>query len=450
MQTLEQLKLGQLGAVKRLQLAEKLTEFPTEVFDLADSLEVLDLSNNQLDNLPVDFGRLKQLKILFLSNNEFEHLPSVLADCPKLEMIAFKANRISMVPENALPRQTRWLILTDNLIEVLPDSMGSLHRLQKLALAGNKLIELPESMANCKNLELVRISANQLTYLPNWLLQLPKLAWLAFSGNPFNGDSTNKSASITKVSVAYVQLAEQLGEGASGVIYRAKWINKPACLLGLDSDIAVKLFKGSVTSDGYPLDELNNCLTAGEHPNLIKVVAQIAGKDQLGLVMELIPKRFYNLGLPPSLITCTRDTFDEGTQFILVQIAQIALNIADTLMHIHSKGVSHGDLYAHNTMIDDKASVLLGDFGAASNLLSLPILQQEAMERIEVRAFGCMLDDLLSLGFKENSTELDIELVELKDMCMQNNVALRPGFGEIKERLQALIRFSYADDKCVQ
>ena len=119
-------------------------------------------------------------------------------------------------------------------------------------------------------------------------------------------------------------------------------------------------------------------------------------------------------------------------------------------MHIHGKGVSHGDLYAHNTMVDDKASVLLGDFGAASNLLSLPILQQEAMERIEVRAFACMLDDMLALSSKEHNTELDKELTELKDSCIQNNVALRPGFSEIKERLQTLIRFFYADDKCVQ
>jgi len=35
------------------------------------------------------------------------------------------------------------------------------------------------------NLELVRISANQLTECPDQLLALPKLAWLAFSGNPF-------------------------------------------------------------------------------------------------------------------------------------------------------------------------------------------------------------------------------------------------------------------------
>ena len=76
MQTLEQLKSGQLNGVKRLQLVEELTSFPTEIFELAETLEVLDLSHNQLSELPSDFGRLKKLKILFLSFNKFTHLPT--------------------------------------------------------------------------------------------------------------------------------------------------------------------------------------------------------------------------------------------------------------------------------------------------------------------------------------------------------------------------------------
>lgn len=455
MNTLEQLKSGQikaehLGSEKRLQLAENLTEFPREVFDLADSLEILDLSNNRLDSLPDDLGRLHQLRILFLSNNQFDHLPTVLADCPKLEMIGFKANKITLVAEDALPVDTRWLILTDNKIEKLPNSMGKLHRLQKLALAGNQLTALPASMANCKNLELVRLSANQLTSMPDWLFQLPKLAWLAFAGNAFNSrqkDAINKD--MLAVNMLDIELAEQLGEGASGVIYKGEWINHPASLIGSDSSIAVKLFKGEVTSDGYPQDELNCCLTAGEHPNLIKVVAQISQNDQLGLVMELIPTSFYNLGLPPSLVTCTRDTFVTGTQFTLQQIIIITLNMARAMAHLHGNGVSHGDVYAHNTMIDEQSSVLFGDFGAATDLASLPTVQKEAMESIEVRAFGCLLEDLLELSSLENTSEqdgkLNASLKELKNSCMQNATALRPSFNEVKQQLLMLLTQSEAE-----
>ncbi len=444
--TLHMLESGQitansLGPEKRLKLAENLKEFPREIFNLADSLEVLDLSNNQLSDLPFDLGRLQQLRILFLSNNQFDHIPAVLAECPKLEMISFKSNLVKTVAENALPKLTRWLILTDNKIEKLPHSMGELIRLQKLALAGNQLSELPSSMSHCKNLELARLSANKLTTLPDWLFQLPKLSWLAFSGNAPKNESTGELApeNMIKVSTSDIQFNHQLGEGASGVIHHANWIKQPVSLQGTDSSIAVKLFKGAVTSDGYPADELSCCLKAGEHSNLIKVISKIDQTDQLGLVMELIPNTFYNLGLPPSLLTCTRDTFKTGTQFSLDSITQITLQMANTMAHLHSQGVSHGDVYAHNTMVNDEASMLFGDFGAASNLSSLPILQKEAMESIEVRAFGCLLDDLLAQSNEQKTNELYLMLTQLKNDCMQSALALRPKFSEIKELLARFV-----------
>ena len=44
MHTLDQLNSGELKGVVRLQLSENLTTFPEAVFDLAESLEILDLS----------------------------------------------------------------------------------------------------------------------------------------------------------------------------------------------------------------------------------------------------------------------------------------------------------------------------------------------------------------------------------------------------------------------
>ena len=52
MHTLEQLRAGALSGVRRLQMRGGLTEFPREIFDLADSLEILDLSGNALSSLP--------------------------------------------------------------------------------------------------------------------------------------------------------------------------------------------------------------------------------------------------------------------------------------------------------------------------------------------------------------------------------------------------------------
>ena len=54
MHTLEQLRSGALAGARRLNLSAQLRSVPPQVFDLADTLEVLNLSDNQLTSLPPD------------------------------------------------------------------------------------------------------------------------------------------------------------------------------------------------------------------------------------------------------------------------------------------------------------------------------------------------------------------------------------------------------------
>ena len=425
--------------MKRIQIQQQLTEFPREVFDHADTLEILDLGNNQLSQLPDDFPRLKKLKILFLTNNHFTHIPPVLAQCPSLEMIAFKENQLTEFAENSIPEHTRWLILTGNQLTRLPRSMGKLYRLQKLALAGNQLSELPDSMANCRNLELVRLSANRFESLPDWLFQLPRLSWLAFAGNPFSSSVftgvEHESKSVPFVHLSDIELDEKLGEGASGTIYRGHW--KQAHEHLGEPDIAVKLFKGDVTSDGYPQDELDCCLDAGHHPHIVKTIGEIKDPGELGIVMELIPAGYRNLGNPPNFDTCSRDTFAEGVSFTAGQIAKIVSDFASAAHHLHQQGVSHGDLYAHNTLVNDQNEILLGDFGAASDCKTLPANQRADMEKVEVRALGCLLDDLLTLPANQlNEEESLVKMLKsLRDQCFVEGVEQRPDFLKFLETL---------------
>ncbi len=413
MHTLKQLQSGVLKNASHIKIAEGLDEFPVELYDLADTLEILDLSANNLTSLPDDFNRLHQLKIFFASDNPFDHLPEVLGLCPNLEMIGFKANQIARISENSLPKKTRWLILTDNKLTTLPNSLGDLTSLQKLMLAGNQIQALPDSMAQCENLQLVRLSANQLTALPDWLLTLPKLSWLAFSGNPLCDVLQSKSApdastsskleqSLVQVALEDFELGELLGQGASGLIYKARMNDNLIENVEVNSDVAVKLFKGAVTSDGYPQDELNACITAGNHPNLVNMLAEVNGvnqqnESQQGLMMQLIPQDFFNLGQPPTLESCTRDHFDSELNLSLKQLVQIMLQVTDALQHLHEKQLCHGDLYAHNILINHTASVLLSDFGAASHFSHLAGHQQTALQIIEKRALGHLLEDLLNI-----------------------------------------------------
>ncbi len=426
MQTLEQLRSGKLNGVSHLKLSAGLIEFPNEIFELAESLEILDLSGNYLSQLPFNIYCLKKLRILFLSNNNFVDFPKVLYSCESLDIIGFKANKIQNIAEDSLPLNLRWLILTDNRINQLPKSIGNCRLLQKVMLAGNRLTSLPSEMSSCRNIELLRISANNIQQLPDWLFSLPRLTWLAFAGNPFL-DHSHLKFSIPTIDWDDLTIQEQLGQGASGVIYKA--ITK-------DGQVAAKIFKGEVTSDGWPQDEMNACIAVGVHRNIVNVLAQIKDhpENKNGLLFNLIPSKFKNLGGSPDFKTCTRDTFKEETIFTIDQIYRVALSMAESLHHLHQKGIMHGDFYAHNILIDDEANALLSDFGAATIYLTN---QKELVERLDVRAFGCLLDDLLSRAIIIDTRAIQ-QLTSIKADCVQEYILSRPNFGSILNSLREI------------
>lgn len=433
MHTLEQLRSGALAGKRRLDLSCGLSELPEEIFTLADTLEVLNLSGNRLRNLPYQLPRLHKLQVLFASDNDFTVLPEVLGDCPALQMVGFKANRIAHVPAAALPPALRWLTLTDNAIGHLPTELGQRPTLQKLMLAGNQLTVLPDSLQAAQKLELLRVSANRLTEVPGWLTELPRLSWLALAGNAM-GWICPAVSELPGIAWPDLSHGPLLGEGASGHIYQVQAAAWP-------QPLALKLFKGEVTSDGLPEDELAACLTAGQHPVLTTPVARLTDHpaQAQGLLMPLIPAAHVNLAAPPSLDSCTRDVYPPGFQLSAALALLIARDVADALAHLHQRGVMHGDLYAHNILIDPvHGQARLGDFGAATRL---PIDQRALRQNLlalEVRALGCLLEELGTAAQAQAAHPSIHALHALAHACLSDQPRQRPSVMEVAQALQAI------------
>ena len=466
MHTLEQLRSGALAGLTRLDLSAGLTALPPEVYGLADTLEVLNLSGNRLTDLPHDLTRFKKLKVVFGSDNAFTHLPEVLGDCPQLQMVGFKANRIAHVSAAALPPALRWLILTDNAVEHLPPELGQRPALQKLMLAGNRLTHLPDTLAAASQLELLRLSANRLQALPGWLTELPALAWLALSGNPAVAahaqpgvDAASPGGvapaftvpnvpNVPSVDWAQVAVGPRLGEGASGHIHHAQVVvgaapvTDPATQALHGQPLALKLFKGAMTSDGLPHDELAASLAAGPHPALCTPVAQVVGHPQglPGVLLPLIPTTHTVLAGPPSLASCTRDVYDPALRLSPAVAHTLALDLAQAVAHLHARGVMHGDLYAHNTLWHPATGhARLSDFGAATVLTHLPAATRQALLALEVRAFGILLLELAQrLDGAGGADAPGTPLQQLAQACMQADALARPHMAEVVKVLEHL------------
>jgi serine/threonine protein kinase len=278
-----------------------------------------------------------------------------------------------------------------------------------------------------QELELVRLAANKLKVfsLPEWFWKLPKLSWLAIAGNLDNLDDKTGTTSeglsfsihdsvVTTNLIEWtdLEIMDKLGEGASGVIYKAKWNGqdiKPIdgkTTSNTDKIVALKIFKGGKTSDGLPEDEMKASEAAGCHPCSLEVLGRTinAPDGQLGLVMPLIPCEYTILGGPPSFESVTRDTFQTGKSFTLEEIVRILSGVSSVCAHLHGRGISHGDIYAHNILVTRQGKPLLSDFGASYFYSRTPDIADDAVgsstisasvEAFEVRAFGCLMDDLL-------------------------------------------------------
>ena len=152
--------------------------------------------------------------------------------------------------------------------------------------------------------------------------------------------------------------------------------------------------------------------------------------------MSLIDPCFRNLAGPPSLESCTRDIYPAELRFTLATVLNIARGIASVAEHLHAQGIMHGDLYAHNILWNPQGGCLLGDFGAASFLTQQDAKQATALQRIEVRAYACLLEELLDRCDSLPEAAATVAAMRaLQRRCDSAEVGERPLFKEILSEL---------------
>ena len=395
-----------------------------------EQLVKLDISLSPLSELPSELSKLSKLRIFFVLGCRFTSIPLVVGTLPSLYMLSFKSNQLTVIDDGALAPTIEWLILTDNQLAALPSKLPA--GLKKLMLTNNKLEALPDAICGCRELELIRLADNRLTALPEGFLALPMLAWCGLAGNPLVARAANTLPATTWVPHSELVIGEQLGAGGGGFVHRAIWSRQPS------DAVAVKLFRGAGTvTDGDPAHEIDLGSALG-HPNVIRVHGATPA-PKLGLVLELLDVKttWSELGLPPNFDTCARDTYPPAKTFAAASALRTLSGVAAACRHLHAKGFTHGDLYAHNTLVDTRGEAKVGDFGAAYNYEPLGAAAAVNIERVEVRAFGAMAEELAERldPQDEASVRLKPALDLLTARCMSPDVAARPSFAEIVDRL---------------
>ena len=136
----------------------------------------------------------------------------------------------------------------------------------------------------------------------------------------------------------------------------------------------------------------------------------------------------------------------DGDMVLTLEVVlRIAQGVASAAAHLHACGLMHGDMYGHNILVDARGACLLGDFGAAAFLPMGDPATVLALQRLEVRAFGILLSELLAhCETIDPQAHLRVsafaELGVLQQQCTQKAVSHRPIFEDIERQLTALMK----------
>lgn len=119
-----------------------------------EKLKVLDISRNKLECIPSEIANLSSLMTLNLSNNALTKFPS-LEHSGKLTVIDLSGNKLTEFPDVCHENNAHLAEINckNNFIEVIPHEIVLLASLKHLNLANNKIKKIPKCLADLSKLK---------------------------------------------------------------------------------------------------------------------------------------------------------------------------------------------------------------------------------------------------------------------------------------------------------
>uniref|UniRef100_A0AAQ6A0N2 Protein flightless-1 homolog n=1 Tax=Amphiprion ocellaris TaxID=80972 RepID=A0AAQ6A0N2_AMPOC len=194
---------------------------PNQLFINLTDLLYLDLSDNKLDSLPPQMRRLVHLQTLILNNNPLMHA-QLRRQLPAMVALQTLHLRNTQRTQSNMPTSLEGLThladvdLSCNDLTRVPECLYSLGSLKRLNLSSNQISELSLCIDQWTQLETLNLSRNQLTSLPSAICKLSKLKKLYVNSNKLDFDGVppgvGKLSSLTEFMAASNNL-ELIPEG---------------------------------------------------------------------------------------------------------------------------------------------------------------------------------------------------------------------------------------------
>ena len=192
----------------------ELDDLPLDIC-LLIHLETLNCSHNQLKTISDLFEQLKQLKEINLSFNIFKRLPTVIYTFKHLLRLNCEHNFIKNLDTDLLKLQNlKTLILDHNQLQSLDTiDFSQLKKLEYIHMAHNQLIKFPSNLHKLTHLKNLNLSHNHLTSFPIELLLINSLDVLNLNHNsitklPPLTDAYKRTSLIFSIDLSFNQLTK--------------------------------------------------------------------------------------------------------------------------------------------------------------------------------------------------------------------------------------------------
>jgi internalin A len=196
---------------------------------VAEGWRELDLSGQELTELPVEIGKLQQLESLILgkkvegyervggrylkkvSGNNLKTLPLELLGLPNLRKLDISGNPLESIPDviTQILHLEELILIRVELTEI-PEAIAKLTNLTQLHLSDNKITKIPEAIANLTNLTQLIVSDNQITQIPEAIAKLTNLTQLHLNSNKINQipEAIAKLTNLTQLHLSSNQITQ--------------------------------------------------------------------------------------------------------------------------------------------------------------------------------------------------------------------------------------------------
>jgi Leucine-rich repeat (LRR) protein len=147
-------------------------------------LKHLDLSQNQISQIPTYMGLLTNLRTLILDYNQIRRISPVIANYTRLVLLSLQHNSLSsFCDEVSMLVSIRTVCADFNEIENVCEGFCKLSTLQVLSLEYNCLRSVPPVLLKLSGLQSLRLSSNKITKMPDDISKIVSLEQLLVRDN---------------------------------------------------------------------------------------------------------------------------------------------------------------------------------------------------------------------------------------------------------------------------